>query len=241
MKQPGIWSERLPPLLLEIAINHRKLATAAIILLLAGLSLVAFRWGIADVYGFLARSELESWHQPASEQQWQDALGNGLKALEFEPGNPEHLDTVGRIYLYRAQNRAIDEMRRDAAKANAVVYIHRAFKQRPSWPYTWAYLVLAKLQLKQIDAEFSHAIERAVTLGPWEPWVQLVVVEAGLSSWKQLDTHTRTLIVEAIDRTLKTQMPAMISKAKRYGILDFVCARIPNSESRKPQFCPVEQ
>ena len=227
--------------MLETFINHRKLATAAIILLLAGLSLVALRWGVADVYGFLARSELESWQQPASEQQWQDALGNGLKALEFEPGNPDHLDTVGRIYLYRARSPAIDEVRRGVARINAAAYIRRALRQRPGWPYSWANLVLAKLQLKQIDAEFSHAIERAVTLGPWEPWVQLVIVEAGLSSWEQLDTHTRALIVEEIDRALKTQLQAMMAKAKRYGMLDVVCARIPSSESRKPQFCPVEQ
>jgi hypothetical protein len=78
--------------------------------------------------------------------------------------------------------------------------------------------------LPEADAEFEAALRNAATLGPWEPEVQLAIVEAGFTQWAQLTPPARAAVRDTAARALRWQDKALFALARRAGRLDVVCA-----------------
>ena len=99
----------------------------------------------------------------------------------------------------------------------------QALNVRPLWPYSWVNLLSAKDKLGQADMEFNIALQNSAALGPWEPRVQLQVVDSGLRYWGKLGSTERELVQQKVLDALKMQPRKVFAIVKAYGRPDLVC------------------
>jgi hypothetical protein len=99
----------------------------------------------------------------------------------------------------------------------------QALFQRPTSPFLWANLALAKLYLDEIDAEFFAALRHADALGPWEPIVQQMTVFAGLAAWQQLDPGLRQVLVRTLERGALRNAEKLAQIVRSYRRFDLIC------------------
>jgi hypothetical protein len=143
-------------------------------------------------------------------------------SLRYVPGNPWALEGVGALDLAR--------MRVSTVPAEALAYakdakarFREALQHRPTSPFLWANLALAKLYLDETDAEFFTAIRHADELGPWEPRSQQVVLFVSLAAWNKLDAGQRRAATLAVERSGVHNALKMFDIVKSYGRFDLVC------------------
>ena len=67
------------------------------------------------------------------------------------------------------------------------------------------------------------ALEKAASLGPWEPRVQLQVVDSGLRYWGKLGRTERELVQQKVLDALKVQPRKVFEIVKSYGRPDLIC------------------
>ncbi len=154
-------------------------------------------------------------------EEWALAEERLQQALALDPGNPSIMEDLGLLEM----NRALAARPRAAAGLErAVDYLRRSLRARPASPYAWGNLALAKSWLGALDAEFLHAIERAATLGAWEPEVQLTLDNIGFRTWDRLPPASRETIRQTMRRSLKRQEQVLFDMAAFFGRMDVLCA-----------------
>jgi hypothetical protein len=99
----------------------------------------------------------------------------------------------------------LDELDWRDSQQQALEYARSALLKRPAWPYLWNELFQSKIKLKQFDNELTGAMERAVTLGPWEQSVQYDVAFTGLDNWDKLEMAARKWVIMALNKTIIMQ------------------------------------
>ena len=140
-----------------------------------------------------------------------DALSRVLEAaLLIAPDNPDHYEDMARLALLRSGMPGTAGAARSGWLRQGLVSIRRAIALRPASPYDWAVLLRLKSESGEYDAEFRRSLERTVTLGPWEPGLQGVVLDAGLNAWDVLPVAEREMVRESYHRGLKRQAGAML-------------------------------
>jgi hypothetical protein len=75
----------------------------------------------------------------------------------------------------------------------------------------------------QVDIEFNSALTRSAELGPWEPRVQLQVVDSGLRYWSRLGGAERLVVQQKVLDALKVQPRNVFAIVRDYGRADLVC------------------
>lgn len=145
------------------------------------------------------------------------------KALGRFPNNPDYLDFSGRLLVLEASQPGVMGSERRELLESAARVFRQALEVRPLWPYSWANLLSAKDKLGQVDIEFNLAMNRSAELGPWEPRVQMQVVETGLRYWSRLGGAERTLVQQKVLDALKVQPREVFVTIKDYGRADLVC------------------
>lgn len=181
--------------------------------------LSAVRIGIADVLSNRIRGEMNDWSlsgiQPDS-----NAMEHVSRMLAIakviSPGNPDHFEDAARLVAVRSAIVGITSPEHEAQLAYGISQIRRAIALRPLSPYSWATLLLLKRERAEYDAEFRHALERTVTLGPWEPEVQPIVADVGLSAWADLPEREQEMVRMNFMRGMKRQSQTMIAIANSH-------------------------
>lgn len=205
----------------------RLIAGGAVLAALAALSALAIPRGLADLSAFEARSLIQGWEltrRSPSTAHWTRARARLSDARTLDPGQPEYADETGRLYLARALQLPPGEtLARDYAR-QGLDYHRQAVRLRPGASQSWASIALLKAQLPETDAEFEAALRNAALLGPWEPGVQLAVVDAGLAHWARLSPAARAAVRDTTARALRWQDAEILALARRAGRLDVVCA-----------------
>lgn len=189
--------------------------------------------GIADLYGMRGRAYLERWERQATapeETALADAHDAFAIATFLEPRDPRLAQDLGRVLEWRAFRRDPADPQVRAALREALARFRLATRLRPMWPYSWAAIASMKLRLQELDGELARAVERAVTLGPWEPEVQLAVARVRLLGADLLPTETRDLAQLALRRTLRVQAKNIIPLAVQLGEQDLVQSLAENDE-----------
>ena len=74
------------------------------------------------------------------------------------------------------------------------------------------------------DAQFETALKQAIIWGKWEPLVQHLVIEAGLTAWYQLPQSTRWLVLAAIERGIFLQPQLIKALINKYQRIYTLCA-----------------
>lgn len=181
-----------------------------IVLLLLFAAYLSFRWALADVLAVQTRYQLNTAlmvGQSLDARQWRLTRDLLEKTLWLHPDYSGYLELAELFYQVAASQPAVllDELGWHDNQEKALDYARRALLIRPSWPYFWDELILSKVALKQFDSELTGAMERAVTLGPWEESVQYDVAFTGLDQWDNLEMVARQSAILALDKTLIMQ------------------------------------
>ena len=208
-------------------------------LLVAGIHAAVVR-GLADAHYTNARLALAS-GAPANRvprfEMLEPALASVREALTLEPSNPLFVEQSARLQELRALGLPRGERTvRDALRQSLAQY-RAAAAMRPGSPYVWASIATLKLRLNDMDFEFYGALERAGRLGPWEPQVQIAIVDVGLAAWEWLARPARDMVLGALERGLLRQAPEIRRIAAVHGTLQQVCAEAGNRLPRVAAFC----
>lgn len=145
------------------------------------------------------------------------------QALKRFPNNPDFLDFYGRLQLLKASQPGVMGSERRQLLELAAANFRRALLARPLWPYSWVNLLAAKDKLGQADAEFNRALKKSADLGPWEPRVQLQVIQSGLRFWGRLGSIERAVVQKKVLDAFKVQPRSTFELVKDYGRSDMIC------------------
>ena len=202
------------------------LALPAAAILIAGMHAAAVR-GLADAHYTNARLMLSE-GTPANRAPRPELLSTALasvrEALSLEPSNPHFVEQSARLRELRALGlRPRDAALREGLRQSLAQY-REAAAMRPGSPYVWASIAMLKVRLNDMDFEFYGALERAGRLGPWEPQVQIAMIDVGLATWAWLARPGRDLVRGALERGLLRQAPEIRRIAVIHGSLPQVCA-----------------
>lgn len=179
----------------------------------------AARIGAADLLSGHARNEMHAWSTHATRP---DAVAiEGVTsalgvARLIAPGNPDPYEDLARLALVRSGMPDVNDAEKNALLMEGLVLIRQAIALRPVSSYSWATLLLLKRERAEYDAGFRHALERAVTLGPWEPEVQRIVADVGMGAWAALTRAEQEMVRENFVRGMKRQAKTMISIAQSH-------------------------
>jgi hypothetical protein len=179
----------------------------------------AARFGATDLLSRYIRSEIDTWSASSVGPDFSavDSLNRVLKIANFiSPNNPDHLEDQARLALIYSGLPVISVTERENQLKNGIDQITAAIALRPVSSYSWATLLLLKRAQASYDAEFRHALERTVTLGPWEPDVQSIVADVGLSAWAALPVAEQEMIRKNFVRGMKRQAEVMIAIAQSH-------------------------
>jgi len=194
-------------------------------LILIGLIITAGFWGLADVNVQSARRSLVSWESDLNTLdniEWTIAYDSVSKAVSQDPLNPELLTLMANVQEWKIYLDEEDE-ENNHYLGLALKNYRKAAELRPAWPYAWSQISLVKYRMGKIDQELKQAMENATKTGPWEPGVQQIIAEVGLSVWEELDFAMRGIIVRNIDRGITMQPDLMMNILKKHGQLKMVC------------------
>lgn len=99
-------------------------------------------------------------------------------------------------------------------------------RQRPSWPYAWLNLLVAKGHAKEFDEEYHHAWARLAVLAPWVKKVNAALLVEGLRDWDELDDATRALVVDVVANGLSMHPSIVDVQLKEYQRRFQLCAEL---------------
>ena len=106
---------------------------------------------------------------------------------------------------------------------SAADHFRQSLAVRPLWPYGWVNLLAAEDKLGQVDMEFNLALRRSAETGPWEPWVQLQLIDSGLRHWGRLGRAEQALVRQQVSSALKVRPRQVFAVIKNYGRPDLIC------------------
>lgn len=179
----------------------------------------AARLGAADLLSGYARDEMDTWSSSATRPE-SSAMADVSRALGvaqwIAPANPNLYEDMARMALVRSGMPGINIAERNTALRDGLAQIRQAIDLRPVSAYSWGVLLRLKSELDEYDAEFRRGLERVVTLGPWEPELQSIVADTGLSAWAALPVAEREMVRKNFVRGMKRQADTMISIAQSH-------------------------
>jgi hypothetical protein len=179
----------------------------------------AARIGTTGLLTEYIRTEIDTWSASLVPPDLTavESLNRVLGVARFiSPDNPDHLEDQAHLALVYSGLPNISVTERASQLNSGVAQIKAAIALRPVSSYSWATLLLLKRAQASFDAEFRHALERTVTLGPWEPDVQPIVADVGLSAWALLPIAEQEMVRENFVRGMKRQAEVMIAIAQSH-------------------------
>ena len=216
----------------------RRLLAAVIFLLVGAHALLAAREGLSNLFAHMAYLELTPAASvtpvtPATAEaaaaRSARAMQNLETSLRHSPRNAWTLEMMGVEQLRRARRYAqsgdaLNALNARTAARSASAHFHQALLERPTTPFIWANLAVSKLQLGEIDAELFQILRWANELGPWEPDVQNIVIEASLVGWPGLEPVQQEAVVRTMWRGAQRDPGNIVKIAKSFNRLDLLCA-----------------
>ena len=199
--------------------------TLLLFVALAVISAQSARMGVSGLIVELAQTEsdkLAAFPRARPAAELDRVAGFFSDSLAYVPDNPWALEGLAALDLARVRL-AKDPPKALAFARDAHTRLREAIRQRPTSPFLWANLALAKLYLDQVDSEFFLALRHADDLGPWEPATQQGVLFAGLAAWDKLSADQRQSMERVVQRGAVRNARKMFEIVKSYRRFDLVC------------------
>lgn len=190
----------------------KKSLLSGVILFLGLFLFLALRNGVAQLFLLSARSDMDVWvaeKRNPSEAEVATVKSELSWALRIANENSAAHEAMTHISLFHASS-IVDEQQRLQVLREGLQAVRIALASNPVSPYLWTNLLLLKRGLGEYDAEFQHALHRAVELGPWEPTAQLAQADVGLSAWSFLSAEEQELVKQVFDRGVGRQRKALL-------------------------------
>lgn len=157
-------------------------------------------------------------------QTWKQTVQSLQEGIQITPDHPQLYDDIAYLHASRAlslgnpvsgnrvhqyQLALIDE---------AIANYRTASSLRPTFPYSWAYLALAKQVRGQYDPEFWLAFDKAMQFGSTESGVRGVLVEIACARWPDLTPGRSNAVRSMVDVAPPPARDALRAIALRCGI-----------------------
>ena len=200
---------------------------ALVLLGFAGLSTwhgVRIAW--ADANTLAVRWTINQWRDGKgpvyTPDLWAQLRGELLAGLQITPDNPQLLEDLGYLNASRAvamgwpKMDSVEDVTRQSLLAEAIGNYHAAAELRPTFPYSWAYIALAKHLKGHQDAEFWVAFDKALRYGSFAEGVQPVLAKLAFAQWTKLAPQRRkgiTLMITSSKGKSHQILMRMIEKA----------------------------
>lgn len=196
-----------------------------------GLIFLVLSWGLADAFSYQALKYEREWLATgivAQPQDWDAAIKWSGYAIAFNPYNPNYPEMLGRLHFWRffVLNNPVQSYEEGQTIVNqGLIPLKKSIEMRPTWPLAWASVLQLKSIGRQVDYEFERAWDRSVELGDWEPAVQSILLEAGLSHWPVFNDSLRQKTVSMfVAMTSKSFSESRaINVVNRLGAWPLVC------------------
>jgi len=197
--------------------------------LLIGVCVLCARRGLADLVVIDAsarqralQEEMARTGELATAGEARAVAESFLRAQSLEPGNPATAEQLAGLYTLNARDpQSGGALGPQWAKARE--QYAGAVVMRPTSPYSWANLAWTKYYLGQVDAEFYHALDVAIRLGPWEPEVQFIVTDLGFALWDELPAEIRPGVLAMAQNGQRRNATQIAAIAQKRGRLAEVC------------------
>jgi len=188
-------------------------------------------WHYAGAYAVQHRvyMKLESWNNASAgtptARQWQVQELRMKSAIQLMPSNAAFLNTLGRLYAFRAFQMGVDNNKK-ADGMNALMLFRQATRASPAWVYPWLNLALTKARLNQVDSEFGEATLKAIQLGPWEGDIMPLLVELGMRAHGSLSSTQWNMVVQYINRVVEIKGFTLRRSYAASGRSDIICNQL---------------
>lgn len=217
---------------MPVAMLLRRAGKALAAVMLLGFATLSLwhggRIAWSDAYTLPARWTIAEWHNgrgptptPALWTQTRDELRD---ALQITPDNAQLHDDLGYLYASRAQAMgwpkmgSEEESLRQSLLAEAIANYRAATVQRPTFPYSWTYLALAKHLQGQQDAEFWLAFDKALQYGSSEAGVQPTLAQLAFAQGKSLSPERQRLISTMLINSHGTARKRLADLIEKNGV-----------------------
>jgi cytochrome c-type biogenesis protein CcmH/NrfG len=144
------------------------------------------------------------------------------RALELDPHNPAHYETLARWYERYAMRLPGSSAVRTVYLEQSAAHLRRTLFARPGSAYAWAGLAAIKVRLAQFDAELDAAVVRAWLFGPREPDVQIALARISSQADDRLGPGAReaargamTIVCTAATPLVRCPSPDVGKRDKR--------------------------
>lgn len=201
--------------------------------LLLGLGALSLYYGgraaLADAGSLRAKWVVSEWRAgrgPAfTPDLWLKTRDSLQQAAAMAPGNAHLFDDLGFMHAARAQG-----MGDPAPNTPAWVYKQKLLAQciesyrtasslRPTFPYSWVYLALAKHTQGERDTEFWLAFDKALRFGRNEAGVQPALAEMAFADWPALADSRKQLIDAMVAGAPAVQRTKLLALAAQHGVV----------------------
>ena len=202
-----------------------KAAAVVLFVVLALITLQVAGLGVSGLFAQMAQFETERSSATAAligAQEVGRIEQRLYSSLRYASGNPWTLEQLGALNLAKMGASTVPR-EAVALTRDARTRFRQALVQRPTSPFLWANLALAKLYLDEIDLELFAALRHADALGPWEPIVQQLTLFVGLAVWQDLDSGMRQALVRTLERGALRNAEKMARIVRSYRRFELVC------------------
>lgn len=213
-------------------VSHQQVKKSVIVLCLLIILLysavVAAKQGLASVLVYPARVYLDQWQlQPRKLDQdiWLRLRAQIEESLNLINDDPETLTYMGLTlegeFLHALTDNNIATEHREAARD----YYLEALALQPTWPYYWIKLALVTYRLNGANTDFYATLNHTDKFGPWEPGIQLLIIESGLHHWHSIPDQQKAFFNQVLARTLsgrsnRIKVEKLVAK---YALEDAFC------------------
>lgn len=138
-------------------------------------------------------------------------------ARRLTQDDPARLEESARLAIRQANQTDINQSDRQELLHVALVHARSAVALRPAYAYGWAIVLKLKHALREYDAEFRQALRAVMVLGPWEPGLQVLAVDAGMAAWTSLSVDEQNRVMSSYLRGMHRQGEAMVGILRSYS------------------------
>lgn len=204
------------------------LAVSALVALAALSAWHGGRAAVADARSLSARALVTAWREgggPAySPALWAQTRDQLQAALRIAPDNAQLHDDMGFLYAARAQG--LGQLAPDSAQLplqhsllqQASASYRAATALRPTFPYSWAYLALAKHLRAEHDAEFWLAFDKALQYGRNEAGVQPALAQMAFALWPALHSARQARVIAMVGAAAAAPQAKLRAMAAQSGV-----------------------
>lgn len=210
----------------------RRVALAGAGVVLLTLGVLSLRYGgsaaLSDAEALRARWVVSEWRAGRgpvfTPELWLKTRDSLNRAVDTTPGNAQLYDDLGFVLVARAQSMGNPKPNSSAwdyqqeLMAECIASYRAASRLRPTFPYSWVYLALAKHRVDERDAEYWLAFDKALQYGRNEAGVQPPLAEMAFAQWQGLSAERKRLIGIMVATAQPAQRAKLQGMATQQGV-----------------------